>query len=73
MTRIFRPGGPKRYKHQQRGLKKMLETGGVTALLFEPGTGKTATTLDYASILALKSPTLEARVLVAAPLAAIDT
>jgi hypothetical protein len=73
MTRIFRPGGPTRYKHQQRGLKKMLETGGVTALLFEPGTGKTATTLDYASILALKSPTLEARVLVAAPLAAIDT
>lgn len=36
-------------------------------------TGKTATTLDYASLLALKSPTGEARVLVIAPLAALDT
>lgn len=36
-------------------------------------TGKTATTLDYASLLALKSPTGEARVLVLAPLAALDT
>lgn len=36
-------------------------------------THNTATTLDYASLLALKSPTREARVLVVAPLAAVDT
>lgn len=36
-------------------------------------TGKTATTLDYASLLALKSPRREARVLVLGPLAAVDT
>lgn len=36
-------------------------------------TGKTATTLDYCSLLALKAPTGEARVLVVCPLAAVDT
>lgn len=73
----FIPGGPKRYAHQSRGLKKLLETAGVGALLFDPGLGKTATTLDFCSILALKAPVRdgvqEARVLVVAPLAAIDT
>jgi SNF2 family DNA or RNA helicase len=70
---IFHPKGPKRFAHQKRGLKKLIETGGVCALLFDPGLGKTATVLDYASILALKSRTGEARVLVVAPLAAVDT
>lgn len=69
----FRPGGPRRYRHQVAGLRKLIETKGVCALLFDPGTGKTATTLDYMSLLALKSPTREARVLVVAPLAAVDT
>lgn len=69
----FRPGGPKRYRHQVAGLRKLIETKGICALLFDPGTGKTATTLDYAGLLALKSPTREARVLVVAPLAAVDT
>lgn len=73
----FVPGGPKRYAHQTRGLKKLLETGGVGALLFDPGLGKTATTLDFCSILALTRPPengiQEARVLVVCPLAAVDT
>jgi len=51
-------------------------------LLFDPGLGKTATALDFISLLSLKSPEMtdsfgrqvrEARVLVIAPLAAIDT
>lgn len=79
---LFVPGGPERYPHQKRGLQKIIQTRGVCALLFDPGTGKTATTLDFASLLALKSPEFtdsfgrqvrEARVLVVAPLAAIDT
>lgn len=71
--RVFVPGGPPRFKHQRDGLRKMIETGGVCGLLYDPGTGKTATTLDYASLLALKSPRREARVLVVGPLAAVDT
>lgn len=39
MTR-FIPGGPKRYAHQTRGLRKLIETAGVGALLYEPGLGK---------------------------------
>ena len=73
MSAIFHPKGPERFKHQKRGLKKLIETGGVAALLFDPGLGKTAVVLDYASILALKSKSGEARVLVVAPLAAVDT
>ncbi len=73
----FIPGGPKRYAHQIRGLKKLIETAGVGALLFDPGLGKTATTLDFCSILAMKVPPVngvqEARVLVVCPLAAVDT
>lgn len=69
----FIPEGPPRYAHQARALRKMIETRGVTALLYEPGTGKTAPTLDYSSLLALKAPEGEARVLVIAPLAALDT
>ncbi len=67
----FIPGGPARYAHQRKGLRKILATNGVAALLFDPGTGKTATALDFASILAIKNG--GAKVLVIAPLAAIDT
>lgn len=73
MTRPFRFGGHQRYAHQRRGLRRLIQNRGVAALLFDPGTGKTAPTLDYASLLALKSPRGEARVLVLAPLAALDT
>lgn len=64
--------GPRRMEHQRRGLRRMIETKGVLALLHEPGVGKTATTLDYMGLLTLKKGT-ETRVLVVAPLAAIDT
>lgn len=69
----FIPRGPKRYRHQQVGLRKLISTGGIGALLMDPGLGKTSVTLDYLSLLALKYPDREIRVLVAAPLAAIDT
>lgn len=70
---LFIPGGPARYEHQKRGLHKLLETRGVTALVFDPGLGKTAVAVDYASLLALKSPSGEARVLVVCPWTALDT
>lgn len=57
---------------------KLISTGGRCALLFDPGLGKTSTTLDFASILALKAPVnehgvREVRVLVTGPLVAVDT
>lgn len=69
----FITGGPPRYRHQRQGLRKIIDTGGRAALLFDPGTGKTATALDYCALLALKAPSREARVLVVCPLAAVDT
>lgn len=74
----FEPKGPPRYEHQKRGLAKLIETKGVGALLFDPGTGKTMTTLDFISLLALKAQpdengVREVRILVVAPLVAIDT
>lgn len=70
-------GGPERYAHQRMALKKLISVGGVGALLMEPGTGKTAVTLDFMGVLALKTPKVdgvqEVRVLVIAPLAAVDT
>lgn len=68
----FEFGGPPRFAHQKRGLAKLIACNGVGALLMEPGTGKTAVTLDYCSLLALSSPRGEARVLVIGPLAAVD-
>lgn len=73
MSRIFTPAGPPRFEHQRRGLLDIINNRGVHALLWDPGTGKTATTLDFCSLLALKAPSGEARVLVVAPLAAVDT
>jgi len=70
---LFKPGGPVRFAHQRRGLAKLIDTGGVAALLFDPGLGKTAVVLDYSCLLALKAPSGEARVLVICPLAAVDT
>ena len=68
----FEFGGLPRFAHQKRGLAKLISCNGVGALLMEPGTGKTAVTLDYCSLLALASPRREARVLVIGPLAAVD-
>ena len=72
MTNIFRPKGPARFKHQQVGLNRLIRQRGIGALLFDPGLGKTATTLDYLSVLALKSRE-PVRVLVVCPLVAVDT
>lgn len=74
---MFTPKGSKRYSHQIDVLKKIIETKGVTALLNDPGTGKTAPTLDYLSMLALKmGKTLgsqaEIRVLAVSPKVAVD-
>lgn len=75
----FQFAGPPRYRHQMLGLTKLVETRGVCALLFDPGLGKTSVTLDYLSMLTLKATPSpvdgvpEVRVLVAAPVAAVDT
>lgn len=69
----FIPGGPERFAHQKRGLNHLIRNGGVGALLYDPGLGKTAVVIDYASVLALKLPSQEVRVLVVCPLAAVDT
>lgn len=69
----YTTGGPPRYAHQRAGLRKLIDTGGVGALLFDPGLGKTAVTLDYLGLCALKNPQRESRVLVIAPLVAVDT
>ena len=71
-------GGPPRFRHQKQGLNKLISTGGVCALLFDPGLGKTATVLDYTGLLALKTVpdrqgAQEVRVLVVCPLVAVDT
>lgn len=42
----------KPYAHQVKGVRKLLSTGRGGALLMEPRTGKTKTTIDYLSFLA---------------------
>lgn len=79
MEKFVLGGNVPRYKHQREGLRKLVETRGVCALLFDPGTGKTATTLDYLSLLAFKNKVPgvdgvpEIRVLIISPIAAVDT
>ncbi len=58
-------------RHQRKGLKFLKKMDGVAALLFEPGVGKTGTTLAYFDHLAEKQG--EVRVLVVSPLSASDT
>lgn len=70
--RTFEPYGPPRFAHQKRGLAKIIATNGRCALLWDPGLGKTSTVLDYLSVLAQASRR-QVRVLVLAPLAAVDT
>lgn len=72
MTLNFKPRGEPRYEHQKRALRRIIETRGVCALLMDPGTGKTAVTIDYASALALKADR-PIRVLVLAPVVALDS
>lgn len=72
MSNIFKPKGPDRFMHQKIGLNRLIKQKGVGALLFDPGLGKTATTIDYLSVLALKSSE-PVKVLVICPLVAVDT
>ncbi len=72
MALNFKPRGEPRYDHQRRALRRIIETRGVCALLMDPGVGKTAVAIDYASALALKVER-PVRVLVLAPLAALDS
>src|SRR3546814_5051820 len=72
MTLNFKPRGEPRYDHQKKALRRIIETRGVCALLMDPGTGKTAVVIDYASALALKVER-PVRVLVLAPLVALDS
>lgn len=72
MTLNFKPRGEPRYDHQKKALRRIIETHGVCALLMDPGTGKTAVVIDYASALALKVER-PVRVLVLAPLVALDS
>lgn len=68
----YRPRGPVRFEHQKQALRRIIETRGRCALLLEPGTGKTAVAIDYASLLALKAER-SIRVLVLAPVVALDS
>jgi len=63
---------PNLYDHQKQGVKLLAQTNGVGALFFEPGLGKSATTLTYLAMLAasLDKPV---KALVLAPKIATDT
>ena len=58
-------------KHQRKGVKFLKKMDGVAALLFEPGVGKTGTTLAYIDFLTKIYG--HVRVLVVSPLTAADT
>lgn len=58
-------------QHQRDAVKFLDSMDGVGALLFDPGVGKTGSTLAYVDLLAQRQK--EVRVLVVAPLTAADT
>lgn len=58
-------------QHQQEGVKFLDSVDGIGALLWDPGVGKTGATLSWVDSLAARQK--EVRVLVVAPLAAVDT
>jgi len=60
------------YRHQISGVKHLVAKRGVAALLFDPGTGKSAVVITYAALLAMKLQR-EVKVLVLAPLSALDS
>lgn len=65
-------GGPPRFQHQTEGLQKIIENEGVFALLWDPGTAKTATVIDYLGWLSTAAQQ-EVRVLVCCPKAVTDS
>lgn len=58
-------------QHQTEGVKFIDAHDGIAALLYDPGVGKTGTTLSWMDLMASRQG--EFRVLVVAPLAAADT
>lgn len=58
------------YKHQKQAIRKLLDNGFGGALLMEPRTGKTKTTIDYLSILA-QAGKID-RVVIVAPARVLD-
>jgi hypothetical protein len=58
-------------QHQVEGVKFIDDHDGIAALLYDPGVGKTGTTLSWIDLMASRQG--EFRVLVVAPLAAADT
>jgi hypothetical protein len=60
----------KPYKHQRQALKKIIKTGGKTALFMEPRTGKTKVAIDFLSILATAGKV--DRAVVVAPAGVLD-
>jgi hypothetical protein len=67
----FMPKVPS-FAHQLEGVKRLIEHDGVYALLWDPGTGKTKTVIDYLSWLALAAGR-EVRVMVVCPKAVTDS
>lgn len=59
------------FRHQRRGLKRLWKNGGG-ALFWEPGTGKTKTTLDFISALYLRNPWPGMKVLILCPINAMQ-
>lgn len=60
------------FEHQTEGLKALIANDGVYALLWEPGTGKTKTVIDYLCWLATAARS-EVRVLVVCPKVVTDS
>lgn len=58
-------------QHQREGVKFLDSVDGIGALLWDPGVGKTGATLTWIDVLAHRKG--EVRVLVVAPLTAVDT
>lgn len=71
MTDTYAFREPKPFQHQVRALHKIAQTGGCTALVMDPGTGKTRVVVDYLGALATKHGPQDW--LVTAPLSALDT
>ena len=65
------------YEHQKAAVRKMIETGGRTALLLEPGLGKSQAVIRYLDWFAVQRKragnSKPVRVLIVAPLSATDT
>lgn len=53
MTQQYEFSSPPPFEHQVEGLKRLIASNGVYALLWDPGTGKSRTVVDYLGVLAV--------------------